>query len=564
MVVPCARPRLAVLAGSAGSAALCERAPRQQQQPARPWLLRATSRRAAARLLPAAAAASASSAGRGPVELLLDAVPGKSDLLSPKLDPELRQRAEKAITQRGGRVTIGDVASSAGLGLNQAEEAVRALAADCGATLQVSAEGEIVWVFPSGFQDTIRNKSLLLRLEPTLAGIKSGAEYLARVAFGTALIVSVVAVYTAIMVIATSSSKDERRSNNNSSSFGGGGGGALRMFNATDMLWYWDPFYSRHRRERMQQQPQGMNFLEAIFSWVFGDGDPNANFDRERWQAVGRFIQAQGGTVAAEELAPFLDLQQGQLASDRGRLAVDESYMLPVLGRFNGSPQVDSQGNIVYTFPDLQQTATAARRQAPLRGVTLEKLWELTAASAGQKLAAVALGAVNIVGIGYLSLLLVEPSNQLALIQGGLGWVGAVMPFLQAYAVAFFAVPALRSVLNAARNRAIAVRNEAREAALRLLQQPDQVLRQKLATARAQGQRNVISERDAIFRSDRPLEQQPTDIEADNFDAKLERRARERQQQGARRQAPPPPQQQEAAPQWWLDQKARQQQKDRR
>jgi hypothetical protein len=70
--------------------------------------------------------------------------------------------------------------------------------------------------------------------------------------------------------------------------------------------------------------------------------------------------------------------------------------------------------------------------------------------------------------------------------------------------------------------------------------------------------------RDAIFRSDRPLEQQPTDIEADNFDAKLERRARERQQQGARRQAPPPPQQQEAAPQWWLDQKARQQQKDRR
>jgi hypothetical protein len=87
------------------------------------------------------------------------------------------------------------------------------------------------------------------------------------------------------MVIATSSSKDERRSNNNSSF--GGGGGAMRMFDATDMLWYWDPYYSRHRRERVQQgQPQGMNFLEAIFSWVFGDGDPNANFDRERWQAV--------------------------------------------------------------------------------------------------------------------------------------------------------------------------------------------------------------------------------------------------------------------------------------
>lgn len=63
-----------------------------------------------------------------------------------------------------------------------------------------------------------------------------------------------------------------------------------------------------------------MNFLEAIFSWVFGDGDPNADYDRRRWQAAGRYIQSRGGTVVAEELAPFLDLKPGQLASDRGRL----------------------------------------------------------------------------------------------------------------------------------------------------------------------------------------------------------------------------------------------------
>jgi hypothetical protein len=32
--------------------------------------------------------------------------------------------------------------------------------------------------------------------------------------------------------------------------------------------------------------------------------------------------------------------------------------MVPVLARFNGTPGVDAQGNIVYTFPDLQTTAT--------------------------------------------------------------------------------------------------------------------------------------------------------------------------------------------------------------
>lgn len=78
---------------------------------------------------------------RGAVELL-DAVPGKSELLTPRLDTDVRQRAEKAIELRGGRVTIGDVASTAGLRLDQAEEAVRALAADSQATLQVrSADG---------------------------------------------------------------------------------------------------------------------------------------------------------------------------------------------------------------------------------------------------------------------------------------------------------------------------------------------------------------------------------------------------------------------------------------
>lgn len=49
---------------------------------------------------------------------------------------------------------------------------------------------------------------------------------------------------------------------------------------------YWDPFYYRHRRERMSRG-EGMGFLEAIFSFVFGDGNPNEDYDRRRWQLVG-------------------------------------------------------------------------------------------------------------------------------------------------------------------------------------------------------------------------------------------------------------------------------------
>ncbi|KAI3430860.1 hypothetical protein D9Q98_009269 [Chlorella vulgaris] len=512
--------------------------------PARRTLLRAAR--------PLGSRTTAAAAARGPVELLLDNVAGKSELLSPKLDPELRRRTVQAIKQRGGRVTIGDVASTAGLKLDQAEDAVRALASDSQATLQVSDAGDIVYVFSPGFQETITSKSLLLRVEPVVDGVKVGAEYVARVAFGTALIASVVIVFAAITVLANSGRDDNRRSNSGGGGVVFGGGGGRSMF--SDMLWYWDPFYFRHRQQRVVQQQRqgGMNFLEAIFSWVFGDGDPNADFDAKRWQSIGRYIAGRGGTVVAEELAPFLDLKPGELASDRNRVTVDESYMVPVLARFNGTPGVDAQGNIVYTFPDLQTTATASRAAAVPADMALEQPLKLTAASQGQKLGAVALGAVNLLGVGALSLMLVDPINQMALARNGLLGVVSLMPFLQAYAAAFFAVPLFRWLRIKAQNAAIEARNQARKAARALLQQPDPVLQQKLAGAARGARRNVIRERDAVYRSDRGLEKQPTDIEADNFDARLEQRTRERQQ------TPPS----RASPQWWRDQQA-QRQRDR-
>lgn len=227
-------------------------------------------------------------APRGAVELL-DAVPGSGEVLSEQLSPEVRSRAVLAIKQRGGRVTLGDVASTAGLTLDQAEGAVRALAADSLATLQVTDDGEIVWVFQPGFDAQVRSKSWLLRLEPALNGersraaalqtvgvasgapcilpqpapaprasprpsrrrhplartaVKAAAEYAARVAFGTALIASVLVVFLAITAIATSGKDDNRRSNSSSGGgyYGGGGGyygGPRMMFDLTDLLWYW-------------------------------------------------------------------------------------------------------------------------------------------------------------------------------------------------------------------------------------------------------------------------------------------------------------------------------------
>lgn len=37
----------------------------------------------------------------------------------------------------------------------------------------------------------------------------------------------------------------------------------------------------------LQQPEPKMNFFQAIFSFVFGDGDPNLDWEERRWQTVG-------------------------------------------------------------------------------------------------------------------------------------------------------------------------------------------------------------------------------------------------------------------------------------
>ncbi len=73
---------------------------------------------------------------------------------------------------------------------------------------------------------------------------------------------------------------------------------------------------------------------------------------------IGNYIQHKGGVVTAEELAPYLDVPPA--GKDPESIIVDESYVVPALVRFGGSPEVDKDNNLIYRFPSLQKTG---RRQ---------------------------------------------------------------------------------------------------------------------------------------------------------------------------------------------------------
>jgi hypothetical protein len=491
--------------------------------------------------------------GRPVVALTGEDVYPRNELMSLKIDPEVRRRAEDAIASRGGRVTVGDVSTAAGLSLTQSEDALRSLAADSLATLQVSGDGEIVYIFQRGFRDAIRAKSLRLRLEPAAAKAAETVSYLGRVAFGAALLISVVTVTMAITVIASSSSRDDRggRRGGGGGSFFGGGiyfdlGDVVRLF-----------YFRRRYVSPAERSPAGMGFLESIFSFVLGDPDPNQDFEPWRWRLLGQYIQYRGGVVAAEEMAPYLDVTPEQIVDPGQAVVVDESYVMPALARFRGSPEVDAAGRILYRFPSLQQTARA-KRVPPQMNSAQERRWELTSAPGGYKAAAVVLGLVNLVGVVYLGSLLATPANAVALARSGMAWVAGAMPLLQAYAASFFAVPAVRWVLNTRRNAMIESRNEGRRRALQALQRPSPELAAKVKAATEQAERKVIREGDVVYSSDRAVEDQPVDVEAESWEATLERRAAARELQARPSGIPAPSreQQREEQPEprrggWW-------------
>lgn len=238
-----------------------------------------------------------------------------------------------------------------------------------------------------------------------LIHLKGIVSYLVRVSFGSALVLSVVLVYTSIFVLLTS---QQRSDNDNRRGSYGRSPMMMRGFylNPFDVFWYWDPFYYRNYRARIRRNGK-YNFLEAVFSFVFGDGDPNEDYDNARWEAIGRLISTCDGVVTAEQLAPYTDSAPLLVGGADVGIANDEGFVLPVLQRFGGVPEVDSKGNIFYRFPDLQKTARASGKQRRLKnqlpGFNLEKKWAFSEAEFGQLVGAAALGAVNLFGVFYLS-----------------------------------------------------------------------------------------------------------------------------------------------------------------
>ncbi|KAI3811631.1 hypothetical protein L1987_21357 [Smallanthus sonchifolius] len=445
-----------------------------------------------------------------PVEATARVRPGRI-IESDKLPTDVRKRVMDAVDKCGRRVTVGDVASKAGIKLTEAQRALQAIAADTNGFLEVSDEGDVLYVFPKDYRSNLGAKSLRIKTEPYLEKAKSAAEYLIRVTFGTALIASIVIVYTTIIAILSSSSEEDNRGRRRGRSFDSGFSFYL---SPTDLFWYWDPYY--YRRRRVRSEDNGLNFIESVFSFVFGDGDPNEGIEEERWKLIGQYIASNGGVVTAEELAPYLDVETAENTDD-------DSYILPVLLRFDGQPEVDEEGNILYRFPSLQRTAASQRSGGKeyvgrtfsewvggLDKFFKERKWDFSKISSTERALVVGLGGLNLFGVIVLGTML---KNMTVSPSGFISFVSEIFPLLQIYAASFFAIPLVRWFITQKRNAEIEKRNRAREQRARALELPDVTLRRKILNARDMSQRTVIGQDRIVYTTEKDVFEQDYDTQ---------------------------------------------------
>ena len=439
------------------------------------------------------------------------------------LDP----RIMKAVEQLGYRVTVGDVAARSGLNINLAEQGLLALASDAAGHLQVAESGEIAYLFPKNFRFILRNKFLRVRLQEWWQKIWRVLFYLIRISFGIILILSIVLIFVAIAIIliAISASSNDNDSGGSGSHHGDGGGSVVFFPNFwfwSDIGWLFDPGYDRYdRRDRRRRkssrssQESQMSFLESIFSFLFGDGNPNADLEERRWQEIGTVIRNSGGVVAAEQIAPYLD------DIPEGYKREYEDYMLPVLTRFNGRPEVSPDGEIVYHFPDLQTTASSWQPQL-VPACLQEKRWRFSGARSGQIMLAIGLGGINCIGALMLGSLL--KGGQLAAQIGGLiAFVQSSYWLLLGYGICFLTIPLIRYFWIQWKNSQIEERNHKRQEKAIALTQADATLHKKIAYAQQFAVQNVITSEDLVYTSETDLLDQELERK-DKIDAEWQRR----------------------------------------
>ncbi|MDR2079765.1 MAG: hypothetical protein LBP74_08610, partial [Treponema sp.] len=270
-------------------------------------------------------------------------------------DKEAYRKVTEAFQRQKKGVTVADIVAKTALPLDTVREMVPRVADEYSARLQVTESGEILYSFPRGFNSKYRG--FKARFNLIVENFGKALKITVKALFKVWIMVMLVGYFVLFMVIAlgalmisvTGSSSSNRSSNRNS----GGIGGmyfASNILNLIIRIWFYseltkslDSRYYGYGRPNRAAHPKGRPLYKAIFSFVFGDGDPNADWPSREKQAVIAYIQGNRGVISLPE---FMALTGNSPAEAEDRIT-------GFCAEFGGLPEATGDGTVVYRFDKL-------------------------------------------------------------------------------------------------------------------------------------------------------------------------------------------------------------------
>jgi len=458
---------------------------------------------------------------------------------------------------KNSRVIAADVAASSGVSLYQAHRDLTRLASITQSDMAVTCDGDLLYSFPSNIRAVLSAKSFKYKVQNKLqTKVYPVLFYAFRLSFGVALLTGLVPVLVTIaFILATLSDQSEEERLLKDISHGGG----YRF----GRFWRWGDIwphdYSYHYQKVLRQNGpdrsdslalevyrEFQRSMEYLFSYIFGDGDPNNGLEDQQIKLAAKVIRDNYGAVTAEQLAPFCinapdpDTNGGPSTNESASALVNERYVLPIVWKLGGEPQVMDQGDVVYVFPDFQSIAVGQPKKninllgiergsmynpniisllvQALKGVGAkeknmqflqEREWKLTEAGLTANVLTGGLGMVNLAGALFVGFLLYSPDLMLpgVPIPRYLGKDKQLYLFFLTYAVLFNAIPLARIFLINRENEQIQKRNSIRRAWTTKIKTSKGRLHRKLKNAATYGIKmkqlwsKTSSNRDFVFDS---------------------------------------------------------------
>ena len=278
----------------------------------------------------------------------------------------VRDRIVDVFRKRKGEATTADLVALTGLPKARVESELPAVSDEFGARLRVTESGEILYSFPSGLHS--RYKGLGPSLKRFWKAFKKGAIAAAKLVFKVWIVVMLVGyfvLFVALILLALLASiavsfgggKDDR-----SDRRGGGGIGGLylasRLVDTFVRLWFYSELFKSPEQRyyegqrRVERKKERRPLYKAIFSFVFGDGDPNPDWDSVEKKAVVAFLQANKGIITIHEFMAITGLPPLEA----------ETRINRYLFEFEGEPRVSDAGTIYYSFESLLRRSDKADR----------------------------------------------------------------------------------------------------------------------------------------------------------------------------------------------------------